>query len=153
MYGKLTFPKYFSMVECLKLYNILMPHVAIFDCYQSTGVHCTSQFQHDTEQCLNQLVEYQCTVTGTGFLTWKILDDNGTQLGGTPSYTSNGGGVSVILGGVFTVEQLQPASPVVSSISFTVQSSINGYTIVCEDSATMNNENLTINVSGMILII
>ena len=113
-----------------------------------SGTIATIQFQHDTEQCLDQLVEYQCTVTGTGFLTWRILDDNGTQFSGTPSYTSNGGGVSVILGEVFTVEQLQPSSPVVSNISFTVQSSINGYTIVCQDSATMNNENLTITISG-----
>ena len=149
MYGTLTFLKYFSMVECLKLYNILMPHVAIIDCYQSTGVHCTSQFQHDTEQCLDQLVEYQCTVTGTGFLTWRILKDDGTQLGNIVSYSSNGIGASNTIGGVFTVEQLQPASPIVSNISFTVQSSINGYTIVCEDSLNMN-DSFTINVLGMI---
>ena len=117
-----------------------------------TGIHCTSQFQHDTEQCLDQLVEYQCTVTGTGFLTWRV-SDNGTQLGNIVSYSSNGIGASITIGGVFAVEQLQPASPVVSNISFTVQSSFNGYTIVCQDSATMNNESLTINVSGMILII
>ena len=130
-------------------------HVAIIHINYFTGVHCTSQFQHDTEQCLDQLVEYQCTVTGTGFtsLTWKISEDNGTQLGNTVTYTSNSIGASVTIGGVFTVEQLQPSSPIVSNISFTVQSSINGYTIVCEDSATMNNENLTINVPGMMLMI
>ena len=91
-------------------------------------------------------------MTGTGFLTWRILEDDGTQLGNIVSYTSNGIGASNTIGGEFTVEQLQPASPVVSNISFTVQSSINGYTIVCEDSATMNNENLTINVLGIIII-
>ena len=113
-----------------------------------SGVNCTIQFQHDTEQCLDQPVEYQCTVTGTGFLTWRILEDDGTQLGGTVSYTSSGGGAPVTIGGEFTVEQLQ-SLPIVSNISFTVQSSINGYTIVCEDSAAMNNENFIINIPGM----
>ena len=87
-------------------------------------------------------------MTGTGFLTWRILKDDETQLSNIVSYTSNGIGASNTIGGEFTVEQLQPASPIVSNISFTVQSSINGYTIVCEDSATMNHENLTITISG-----
>ena len=115
-----------------------------------SGTIATIQFQHDTEQCLDQLVEYQCTVTGTGFfgLIWRILKDDETQLGNIVSYTSNGIGASNTIGGEFTVEQLQPSSPIVSNISFTVQSSINGYTIVCEDSATMNNESLTITISG-----
>ena len=117
-----------------------------------TGVHCTIQFQHDTEQCLDQLVEYQCTVTGTGFLslTWRISEDNGTLFGNAVNYASNADGASNIIGGVFTVEQLQPASPVVSNISFTVQSSINGYTIVCEDSTnTTNSVNLMITILGI----
>ena len=120
----------------------------------STGVNCTIQFQHDTVQCLGQLVEYQCTVTGTGFtaLAWRISEDNGTQLGNVVSYTSSGIGASNTIGGEFTVEQLQPSSPVVSNISFTVQSSINGYTIECEDSTNaLNNESFTINIPGIIM--
>ena len=121
----------------------------------STGVNCIIQFQHDTEQCLDQLVEYQCTVTGTGFtaLVWRISEDDGTQLSNTVAYASNGIGALVTIGGEFTVEQLQPASPVVSNISFTVQSSINGYTIVCEDAITTNNENFTIFIPGMITLL
>ena len=90
-------------------------------------------------------------MTGTGFLslTWRILEDDGTLFGNTVPYTSSGNGASNTIGGVFAVEQLE-GSPLVSNISFTVQSSINGYTIVCEDSTnTMNNESFTINVSGM----
>ena len=119
-----------------------------------TGVNCIIQFQHDTEQCLDQLVEYQCTVTGTGFtsLTWRISEDDGTPFGNAVPYTSNVYGTSNEIGGEFIVEQLQPSSPVVSNISFTVQSSINGYTIVCEDSTnTLNNENFTINIPGIIM--
>ena len=118
-----------------------------------TGVNCVIQFQPNTEQCLDQLVEYQCTVTGTGFtsLTWRISEDDGTPFG-IVSYTSNADGTSSTIGELFTVEQLQPSSPVVSNISFTVQSSINGYTIVCEDSTnTTNNENFTINIPGIIM--
>ncbi len=116
----------------------------------STGVHATIQFQPDTEQCLDQLVEYQCTVTRTGFygLTWRILDDTGIEIGST-SYTSTSlDGAPRSVGEVFTVEQLQQ-SPIISNISFTVQSSINGYTIVCEDAITLTNENLTINIIGI----
>ena len=66
-------------------------------------------------------------------------------------YTSTADGVNATIGeGMFAVELLQQ-SPLVSNISFTVQSSINGYTIVCEDSITMNNKNLTINIIGMIV--
>ena len=63
------------------------------------------------------------------------------------AYTSNADGANATIGGVFTVEQLQQ-SPIMSNISFTVQSSINGYTIVCEE-GNLNNENLTINIIGM----
>ena len=118
-----------------------------------SGTIATIQFQHDTEQCLDQLVEYQCTVTGTGFtsLSWRILEDDGTPFGNAVSYTSNVNGTFNIIGGVFTVEQLQPASSVVSNISFTVQSSINGYTIVCEDSTnTTNSVNLMITILGIV---
>ena len=112
-----------------------------------SGTIATIQFQHDTEQCLDQLVEYQCTrVTGTGGLRWRISGDDGTQF----SVAIGGGTVTI---GVFTVERLQPSSPVVSNISFTVQSSINGYTIVCEDSFTppVNSESLIINIPGIVI--
>ncbi len=49
---------------------------------------------------------------------------------------------------MFTAEQLQQ-SPVISNISFTVQSSINGYTIQCGDFNTMTTEDLTINITGI----
>ena len=80
-------------------------------------------------------------------LLWRIFDDDGTQLG-TVTYNSDGIGAPVIIGGVFTVEQLQPQSPVVSNISFTVQSSINGYTIVCQDIFNIIIDNI-INIPGM----
>ncbi len=101
--------------------------------YSTGGVHAAIQFQHDTEQCLGQLVEYQCTMTGTAplILTWRILDDNGIE-NSSQSYINGNLDNSADTIGVFTVEQLQQL-PLVSTISFTVQSSINGYTIQCED--------------------
>ncbi len=118
-----------------------------------TGVDANIQFQHDTEQCLGQLVEYQCTVDRTGFygLTWRIQNDNGMEIG-TASYLSNSldstprpvGG-----GGEFTVLQTQQ-SPIISNLTFTAQPSINGYTILCEDGVSLNNENFTINIPGML---
>ncbi len=55
-----------------------------------THVYATIQFPHDTEQCLGQLVECQCTVDGTGavlVLTWRILDNNGIEID-SQTYTS-----------------------------------------------------------------
>ena len=113
------------------------------------GVHATIQFPHDNEQCLGQLVEYQCTVDAV-VLNWRIFDESQAQLSdGFVTFSS--GGISqpnTVGGGVFTVEQLQQ-SPVISNISFTVQSSINGYTIHCEDGVAMTNENVTIDIIGM----
>ncbi len=110
----------------------------------STGVHAIIQFPHNTEQCLGQLVEYQCTVTGTGILvlTWRILDDNGIEIA-SHSYISATTGNNATIGGVFTIEQLQE-SPIISNISFIAQSSNNGYTILCEDGINLNSKNVTI---------
>ncbi len=119
-----------------------------------TGVHAAIiEFPHDTKQCLDQLVEYQCTVDGTT-LNWRVFDNNQAQLSdGFVSYTSGGIGPNATRGGgVFTVEQLLE-SPVISNISFTVQSSINGYTILCEDGVTMTTENLTINIASMSIVL
>ncbi len=123
--------------------------VTILPCIISTGVHATITFPHDTEQCLGQLVEYQCIVDAV-LLQWRVFDNNQAQLSdGTAAYTTFGiGPTGTIGGGVFAVEQLQQ-SPIISNISFTVQSSINGYTILCEDAITTNNENLTINIIGI----
>ncbi len=129
--------------ECVICMNVDYPPFII------TGVHATIQFPHDTEQCLGQLVEYQCTVDAV-LLNWRVFDNNQAQLSdGFAAYSTVGIGPTVTIGeGVFTVEQLQQ-SPVISNISFTVQSSINGYTILCEDAITTNNENLTINIIGI----
>ena len=116
----------------------------------STGVHATITFQPDTEQCLGQLVEYQCTVDAV-VLNWRVFNESQVQLiDGYATYSNGGIGSNNTIGlGLFTVEQLQQ-SPIISNISFTVQSSINGYTIQCEDGITINNEKLTINIAGMI---
>ncbi len=85
-------------------------------------------------------------------LNWRVFDNNQTQLSdGFATYNSGGIGPTNTIGGAFTVEQLQE-SPVISNISFTVQSSINGYTILCEDFITMTNENLTINIASMSML-
>ena len=134
------------MTIVLWLVNVTLINLLIV----STGVHATITFQPDTEQCLGQLVEYQCTVTGTGFygLTWRIQNNNGMEIDSQAYTSTSDGDNAAVGGGVFIIEQLQQ-SPIISTISFTVQSSINGYTILCED-GSLNNENLTINITGMI---
>ena len=106
-----------------------------------TGVHSAIQLPHDAVQCLDQTVEYQCTVSGSGLraLRWSLIRDDGKQL-----LTVTG---SATIGGLFRVQQLSQ-SPLVSNISFTAVSSINGYTFVCEDTTTTNNETILINIAG-----
>ena len=114
------------------------------------GVHSTIQFPHDTVQCLNQTVEYQCTVNGSVFfgLTWRVLHDNGTQLGEDITYiNTNTEQDPSTIGGLFTVQQLSQ-TPLVSNISFTAVSSIDRYTIVCVDTVAVINEIVLINIPG-----
>ena len=105
---------------------------------------------HDTVQCLNQTVEYQCTVSGSGFLIglrWRLLDENQVQIAKT-LYSSDEVGPAVQLDSDrFTFEQLS-VTPLVSNISFTATSRIDGYTIVWEDANTMNNITILINIPG-----
>ena len=75
-------------------------------------------------------------------LIWRIKD--GTSDLGSKAYTSLGITSPDTIAGDFSVQQLS-TNPLVSSISFTVQSSINRYTILCEGG---DNENCTINISG-----
>ena len=131
----------------------------IFMCivaYCITGVSCQIQFQPDTTQhCNGQPVEYQCSSNGTGpllTLRWRILQKNGTQFDLDALYISGSNQEPGPIGEVFTPERLSPLSesPLVSNISFTAQSSINGYTIVCDDTI-LDNESFAI--TGIIIII
>ena len=81
-------------------------------------------------------------------LTWRIRDET-SELGNTP-YTSISIADPNTLTGGFSVQQLS-TDPLVSNISFIVQSSINGYTILCEDIGGGDNENCTINIAGTII--
>ena len=117
-----------------------------------TDVHCDIQFQHDTEQCLGQLVEYQCIMPiETEILAWTVNNDDGRPLSLPVAFPNS------TLASSYTLEEFLfehlSTSPIVSNISFTVQSSINGYTIVCENYRAKINENFTINIPGIIIII
>ena len=76
-----------------------------------------------------------------------MLRDDGTPLGPDVVYVSRFTQAPSTIGGLFTVEQLSQ-TPIVSNISFTAVSSINRYTVVCEDSITLNNETVVINIPG-----
>ena len=80
-------------------------------------------------------------------LTWRIRDET-SQLDSN-IYTSLGITSPNTLAGDFSVQQLS-TNPLISTISFTVQSSINGYTILCEEGGG-DNETCTINIAGTII--
>ena len=102
------------------------------------------------QQCLSTSVQYQCTVTDSNILNWRIRDDNMTSLG-TDAYTPVNDLVTTpepfTMGLPFFTDLSSTSPSLISNISFTVQSSINGYTIHCEDGHG-NMENCTIDIAG-----
>ena len=103
------------------------------------------------EHCLNTSVQYQCTVTGSNILQWRIRDENMTSLG-TEAYTTSSdleSYTSINAVPQFSTDLSSTYPSLISNISFTVQSSINGYTIHCED-AEDNAKQCTIEISGTV---
>ena len=100
------------------------------------------------QQCLSTSVQYQCTVTDSNILRWRIRDENMTSLG-TEEYTTSSDLVITPApfpnSLLFFTDYTSKSPSLISNISFTVQSSINGYTVYCED-GDGNMENCTINV-------
>ena len=102
------------------------------------------------EYCLNNDLQYQCTVTDSNILLWRIRDESMTSLG-TESYDNGADLVATpepFPNSLPFFTDLSSTSPsLISNISFTVQSSINGYTIHCED-GDGNMENCTVLIPG-----
>ncbi len=110
-------------------------------------------FQCDQTFCLNEPVQFQCIVNGSiDILRWRIRDESMTTLN-TETY-SNGDSIASFLpipnAPDFSTD-LSSMIPLISNISFTVQSSINGYTILCEDFGG-DSESCTINIEGEYLM-
>ena len=102
------------------------------------------------QQCLSTSVQYQCTVTDSNMLNWRIRNENMTSLG-TESYTTSSDLVTTPApfpnSLPFFTDYISKSPSLISNISFTVKSSINGYTIHCNDGGG-NMENCTIEVPG-----
>ena len=100
------------------------------------------------QQCLSTLVQYQCTVTDFHILQWRIRDENMTSLG-TEAYTTFNDLVTTPAPFSnylpFFSDYTSKSPSLISNISFTVQSSISGYTIHCDD-GDGNMEKCIINV-------
>ncbi len=100
--------------------------------------------------CLSTSVQYQCTVTDSNILNWRIRDENMTSLG-TLAYTPVNDLVTTLApfpnSLPFFTDYTSKSPSLISNISFTVQSSINGYTIHCED-GDGNMENCIIDIEG-----
>ena len=80
-----------------------------------------------------------------------MFDENGIQIGADVSHNSVSTSDPVKIGGLFTFEQISAISesPLVSNVSFTVQSSIDRYTVMCEDpNRSISNETILINIAG-----
>ena len=103
-----------------------------------------------TQQCLSKSVQYQCAVTESDTLFWKIINNNMTSLG-TKAYTTGGDLVTAPApfpnSLPFFTDYTSKSPSLISNISFTVQSSINGYIIHCGD-IHGNMANCTIDTAG-----
>ena len=102
------------------------------------------------EYCLDRMIQYQCTVTDSMILNWRIRDENMTSLG-TLAYITVTDLVTTPApfpnSLPFFADFTSTSPSLISNISFTVQSSINGYTIHCED-GDGNSENCTVLIPG-----
>ena len=129
------------MYHILLLYYYTVP----LDGTSSVEFDCDS---NSAQHCLSTSVQYQCTVTGSNILNWRIRDDNMTSLG-TDAYTPVNDLVTTpepfTMGLPFFTDLSSTSPSLISNISFTVQSSINEYTIHCED-GDGKMENCTVNV-------
>ena len=102
------------------------------------------------QQCLSTSIQNQCTVTDSTLMRWRIRDEIMTSLG-TVSYDIGDDLVTTPApfpnSLPFFTDYTSKSPSLISNISFTVQSSINGYTIHCED-IDGNMENCTIDIAG-----
>ena len=107
------------------------------------------EFSCDAELCLSQQVEYQCTAGAS--LRWRISDETMSELD-TQSYLSGDTvNLSADIDGApdFSTVLISNTNPLISNISFTVQSSIENYIIECETPGEDIKE-CVINIAGMI---
>lgn len=94
-------------------------------------------FQHHTNLCIDQQIQFNCTVLGSGYgdssqillLTWKILTDTGVQMGYDVTYISSTNEVNNE-NEDFKFRRISK-SPLVSSVSFPAILKYNGYAIIC----------------------
>ena len=107
------------------------------------------EFSCDAELCLSQQVEYQCTAGAS--LRWRISDETMSTLGSRAYLSDDTVNISESIGGApdFSTVLRSNTNPLISNISFTVQSSIEDYTIECETPGEDSNE-CVINIAGMI---
>ena len=117
--------------------------------YFHAGVVGNVEFSCDAELCLSQQVEYQCTADSP--LRWRIRDETMSELDTRPYLSGDTENVSGVIDGAtdFSTVLISNTNPLISNISFTVQSSIGDYTIECE-TPSVDIKECVINIAGMI---
>ena len=113
------------------------------------GVVGNVEFSCDAELCLSQPVEYQCTADSP--LRWRIRDETMSELDTQPYISGDTVNILADIDGApdFSTILISNTNPLISNISFTVQSSIEDYTIECETPG-VNTTECVINIAGMI---
>ena len=136
-----------SISSGYNMYYVLLLYIILLDVTSNVEFDCNS-----ARQCLSTSVQYQCTVTDSTTLSWRIRDENMTSLG-TVGYIST---IDLVTTPApftnslpFFTDYTSKSPSLISNISFTVQSSINGYTIHCEDINGIM-ENCMIDIPGKV---
>ena len=90
----------------------------------------------DTRHCADQQIKYQCILYGNKVaLRWRVYDDNSNDSHiGQKTYISNqttNSPASISTANDFSTVLLSNGNPLISNISFTANTSQNGYRIEC----------------------
>ena len=113
--------------------------------YYNTDSSANVEFSCDAELCLSQQVEYQCTADSP--IRWRIRDETMSELDTQPYISGDTVNILADIDGApdFSTILISNTNPLISNISFTVQSSIEDYTIECETPG-VDSEECVINI-------
>ena len=123
-------------------------HSYIFILIFFIDVNSLTNLQCNQILCLTQPVQYQCIVTDSPILRWRVRNETSVSLS-TRTYSD--GDILLPTTPLTNVPNfsadLSSIDPLISNILFIVQSCINGYSVHCEDGNGADT-NCTINIEG-----
>ena len=136
---------FFLQSTCTLIWCTLAAHATV-------QLSCTDD--GDTRYCINDDVQYQCSLPdGDVSLRWRIFDSNNVLLGQESYSTGDDINDPATIASDFAAVLTSNGNPLTSNISFTVSASHDGYMIRCEQGGGGGSETCDINIEGTCIII